>query len=340
MKGVIAMRTLAVVLALATSPLLFAQEDPKIQDAIRSLGADSFEDRERATADLKKIGAPALDALKKAAAESQDPEVQARDKKLIQEIEKPAPQKRPAGRQPGLFGSRVSIRRSGDTTVYQLQPAEGDAIEFHRGPDAKVKLVYPDGKGGKAEAEAESIEKFVETHKELADKYGVTKDGIDYGGSRMSFTAQLAFPAIPRILEIPAVPMPPELPEFKDLFTQSEELRQAFEELRKQSLAPQMWRGFGSSVIRGAELRPVPDVLRAHLSIPEGQGVVVESVYEGSTAATAGLKKHDILLEIDGRKISQPGDVRALLKRDSKVRALRSGKEIDLQPAPPPKKDY
>lgn len=336
------MRTLVVFAVLASAAALFAQDEKQIQDAIKGLGADSFEDREKATADLRKFGAPALEALKKAAEESGDPEVRARAKRLVEEIAKPPPRKQAPGRTTVLPGSRLSIRKTDDATVYALQPADGDAIEFHRGPDKRVKLVYPDGKGGKAEASAESIDKFVEERKELAEKYGITKDGIDYGGTKMSFKGVQVLGELPQFGG-PAFP-PQAFKELDDLFAESEELRKAFEDLRR---AEQRWPAerwgpgfFGRDVIRGVQLTPVPDVLRTQLSIPEGQGVVVEAVREGSTGAAAGLKKHDVLLEIDGKKVASPADVRTLLKRDSKVKALRGGKEQILEPAPAPKKEY
>ncbi len=336
------MRCVVVLAALALAAALFAQDEKQIQDAIKGLGSESFEDREKATADLKKIGAPALEALKKAAEQNDDPEVRARAKRLVEDITKPAPRQSGPGRLPQTTkGSQVVIRQNKDDTVYTLRPPDGDAIEFHRGTEGKVKLVYPDGKGGKAEAEAESIEKFVGDNKELAAKYGITKDGIDYGGAKMSFKSPLT--DIPGIwpLDVP-VPMPP-MRELDDLFKESEELRKAFEDLRRWREVPRDRWGFGVfglEVVQGAHLGPVPDVLRSQLSIPEGQGVVVESVAPNSTAAAAGLKRYDVILEIDGKKVASPADLRTLLKRDSKARVIRSGKEQDLQPAPAPKKEY
>lgn len=336
------MKTLAVIVTLSAAGLLFAQDEKQIQDAIRGLGAESFEEREKATVDLKKIGPPALEALKKAADQSDDPEVRIRAKRLIEAITKPAPRKAVPGKKPGP-GSIVSIRQTKEGTVYTLQPPDGDAIEFQRGTEGKTKLVYPDGKGGKAEAESESVEKFLADHKDLAEKYGITKDGIEYGGSKLLFSSP--WPQIPGLapLELP-VPLPPFQPlELDDLFKQSEELRKAFEDLRRWRAVPldrPMWGAFGVDTIRGAQFGPVPEVLRTQLSIPEGQGVVVESVREGSTAAAAGLMRHDVILEIDGKKVTGLADVRTHLNRDSTVKALRAGKEQVLQPPPPRKKEF
>ena len=336
------MRTLVVIAVLASAASLFAQDEKRIQDAIKGLGADSFEEREKATADLKKIGAPALDALKKAAEDNGDPEVRVRAKRLVEEIAKPAApprQSRTPGQGPTLLGSRVSIRQTKDGTIYSINPTDGDAIEFHRLGESKVKLVYPGAKDSKAEVEADSIDKFVADNKELAAKYGISKDGIDYGGTKLSFNGLQEIPGFPRLGQ--PVPMPPQFDKsVEDLFKANEELQELFKRWRETDRTPQWWGPtdvFGRQVIRGAQLAPVPDVLRSQLSIPEGQGVVVESVREGSTGAAAGLQKHDVILEIDGQKVTSPADVKSLLKRDSKVKGLRGGKEVTLQPA---KKDY
>lgn len=324
---------------LASGVAALAQQDEKqIQEAIQGLGSESFEEREKATGDLKKVGAPALPALKKAAADHQDPEVRARARRLVEELEKPPPKKDAPRRAAAAPSARVIIREGKGESVYSVNPGDGDPIEFRRGPDERVKLVYPDGQGGKAQAEAPSLEKFLADHKELAAKYGITKEGIDYAGTRLSFSSPL-----PMIMELQGieVPEPPGLP--RDPFGQDEEFRRAFEDLRRAldnvpGRGPFAW-GFDFPV-SGASLGSVPGVLRSQLSIPEGQGVVIEAVREGSTAVATGLKRHDVLLEIDGKKVTGPADVRALLKRGATLRILRAGKEETLKSAPPPKKEY
>jgi membrane-associated protease RseP (regulator of RpoE activity) len=340
------MKTLAILaMVLGTSVAVFEmqpQDEAKIREAIRGLGSENFEEREKAATELRKAGAPALEALKKAADESDDPEVRARAKRLVQEIEKPAKAK---SRAPGLRlgNSRLSIRQTNGDTLYTIQPEEGEAIEFQRSTNGAVKLTYPDGKGGKAEASAESLEKFLTEHKDLAEKYGISKGGIDFGGTRLSFSARRALPAVPRldVPEIPGIPGMPDLEEFKTL---REDLRRAFEELnRSQAFLPELWERnlFGVEAAgRGVQLTPVPGVLRSQLSIPEGQGLVVESVREGSAADAVGLKRHDVILEIDGAKVSGPGDVRTRLKRESSVKVLRGGKEQTLKPEPGRKKEF
>lgn len=58
----------------------------RIATLIRQLGHDQFAKREAATKELDAIGEPALDALRKAAAADDDPEIQRRAEQLIRAI--------------------------------------------------------------------------------------------------------------------------------------------------------------------------------------------------------------------------------------------------------------
>jgi beta-lactamase regulating signal transducer with metallopeptidase domain len=60
----------------------------------------------------------------------------------------------------------------------------------------------------------------------------------------------------------------------------------------------------------GAE-RP-SQALADQLDLPKGQGLVIDNVQAGSPAAKAGLKPHDVLLEVAGKPV--PSDVQALVK--------------------------
>jgi membrane-associated protease RseP (regulator of RpoE activity) len=65
----------------------------------------------------------------------------------------------------------------------------------------------------------------------------------------------------------------------------------------------------------GAELRKPSATLEDQLDLPKGQGLVLEEVGANSAAAKAGLKKHDILLELGGKPVSsKEADFAELLK--------------------------
>jgi membrane-associated protease RseP (regulator of RpoE activity) len=75
----------------------------------------------------------------------------------------------------------------------------------------------------------------------------------------------------------------------------------------------------------GLQGRPLDsEVLRTHLQLAEGVGVVVENVAAGSPAEKAGLRKHDVLLDVNGEQIS---DFTVL----QNAVANSAGKPIDLK---------
>jgi serine protease Do len=68
----------------------------------------------------------------------------------------------------------------------------------------------------------------------------------------------------------------------------------------------------------GIELAPAPD----------GAGVQITGVKPGSPAADRGLKAGDVILEVAGREVNEPGDVKDALADGAKKRVLmlvRSG---------------
>ena len=69
----------------------------------------------------------------------------------------------------------------------------------------------------------------------------------------------------------------------------------------------------------GVAVGPIPENLMAHVSLPGGAGVLVEQVIPDSPAANAGLRRHDILTELDGNPLT---DARTLV---DEVRAPRDG---------------
>ncbi|HKA89144.1 MAG TPA: PDZ domain-containing protein [Haliangiales bacterium] len=70
--------------------------------------------------------------------------------------------------------------------------------------------------------------------------------------------------------------------------------------------------GAGSRL--GIQVQSMPAQLRAYFGAPGG--VLVASVEEGSPAEKAGLKAGDVVIEVDGARTDEPGDViRAVSKK-------------------------
>ena len=58
----------------------------------------------------------------------------------------------------------------------------------------------------------------------------------------------------------------------------------------------------------------VPRVLRAHLDLPDDQGVLVQRVVEDGAAEKAGIEQHDVLVSVDGVPLRDPGELARLVR--------------------------
>jgi len=86
-----------------------------------------------------------------------------------------------------------------------------------------------------------------------------------------------------------------------------------------------------------------PAVLREQFRLERGAGLVVESVAPGSIAERAGLKRHDVIVAVDGQLLLLPEQFVTLLEASGddaplECRVLRGGVEtmISLRHAPAP----
>ncbi|NLY01392.1 MAG: PDZ domain-containing protein [Rhodopirellula sp.] len=59
----------------------------------------------------------------------------------------------------------------------------------------------------------------------------------------------------------------------------------------------------------GVQCRPVDESLRAHLDIPDAQGLLVGDVAPASPAAAAGIERYDVILSADSARLRIPGDL-------------------------------
>ncbi len=75
----------------------------------------------------------------------------------------------------------------------------------------------------------------------------------------------------------------------------------------------------------GVELVNLNEPLRAHFGVPEGSGVLVSNVVEGSPAARAGIQVGDILTRFDGE------DATSSRKLTSMVRKAEAGDPVNLE---------
>jgi len=93
---------------------------------------------------------------------------------------------------------------------------------------------------------------------------------------------------------------------------------------------------YGSNRL-GISLDSVGEALASHLVLPKGQGLLVRAVPKDSPAEKAGVKPHDVLLEINGKKV--PDKVESLAKALDGIKAdtavevvlLREGKKTTVK---------
>ena len=82
---------------------------------------------------------------------------------------------------------------------------------------------------------------------------------------------------------------------------------------------------------------PLPDLMRAQLSIPKDEGILVQEV-EPSTPADGKLMKHDVLLQADGKPLKSVADLVAAVDgvKGGKLAldVLRGGKPMKIELAP------
>ena len=76
------------------------------------------------------------------------------------------------------------------------------------------------------------------------------------------------------------------------------------------------------------------DAMRAQLGLAEGKGMVVSEIEKGSPAEKAGLKKYDIVLQLDGKPIDSPEtlqrQVQAARDHQATLELLRAGKPVTI----------
>ncbi len=88
----------------------------------------------------------------------------------------------------------------------------------------------------------------------------------------------------------------------------------------------------------GVQVEPVPEAVVDYLELEDGVGLHVVDVVAGSTAETLGIRRNDLLVEVNGRTIRGIADVQAALGKESAkntakethVTVLRKGVKLEL----------
>jgi serine protease Do len=85
----------------------------------------------------------------------------------------------------------------------------------------------------------------------------------------------------------------------------------------------------------GVQIGPVDATMAKALNLPQLGGVLVQSVLPKGAAAVAGLKQSDVILEVDGEKVSTTNHLQSIVARkragdNVKLNVFRDGKRLDL----------
>jgi len=88
----------------------------------------------------------------------------------------------------------------------------------------------------------------------------------------------------------------------------------------------------------GVTLSETDDTLRAHLRLAAGEGLVVTEVIDDSAAAQAGVQQHDVLIVLDGKRLTTVDAANAQIQeikdKSVELRLLRGAKDVTIQIAP------
>ena len=275
----------------------------RIKQLVEQLGDEDFEKREQAMEELVRIGRPALKALKKAAT-SDDPEVAWRAREALKRILK---KRQPSMPEKGPLDRILP-------PLPKLPPLQDDEFdrwlrqfweEMER--DFKKQLEQFDRHLKELE---EARKRFEKRMRDLMKR--VPKKAPDKGVERKRGEHTV-------VIIGPDGKMRIRRYVWRD--------GRLVEKVEKEVPAP--------VAVLGADLVPVPQFLRYHLRLKEGQGVMVENLEEDSPLKKAGLQRGDIILAVDGKPVGSQEDFsRAIEEKESvKLTVLQAGRteEIELK---------
>lgn len=75
----------------------------------------------------------------------------------------------------------------------------------------------------------------------------------------------------------------------------------------------------------GVSIQNIDDKLAKGLKLPSRQGVLVQDLVENGSAATAGIKVDDVILEVDGQKVNASNQLQSLIAQK------RAGQNVKLK---------
>ena len=328
----------------AMSAPSFAQQPQSTEktpgELVEQLGADEFTARRDAEIELEKLGTKGVDALKKAAKDHDDPEVQWRAKRLLERVQNDsatAKEKTDDWTLPPLWKPRDLSSMFG--SVF-------DRLEDDFGFDVPRRSFFNDSFFGDLREQMKSLEERLRDAGDTGAGINGKSQGLQMrvgpDGVRVEVREEdESGESTVRTYEAP------------DLDT----FRDKYPEVAKQYLGRDgeafTWRldpkeffsglpilGFPADATAdqgralGVSVRSIGSDLRAFLGIDDARGLLVEEVMPDSLASKLKIEPRDVILDVEGKAVGSVRDVRRALKAaDSSVEVCvnRKGSELTLK---------
>lgn len=303
---------LVAAVALASPAPALAQDRPatkadKVDELLRQLGAEGYDEREAATQALIKAGPRVSARVRKVYQETKDPEVKARARFILEKVGAPNPEKKEP--------QRTRPRRPNAPKAAPNPFGRGGQNPFGQGGMPDMEKLFKDfGMGGDVNKLFAELFKEFDFNKIFEEEFKRLQEGQP-GQPRQRqrvFRFQGGPNGLKRVDPKPAAPAAP-----------ADKNRSAM----------------------GLVVEDMSPTLRAQLSLPKEGGLVIAQIIEGSFAESSPLKSHDILLKVNGKTIKElPELVAALKKGPAKVEVLRAGARktitVPKLPAKTKRKDF
>lgn len=231
--------------------------------------------------------------------------------------------------------SVASLQQERDTHGYSLKVS----------PDGRVEMTVfdkdADGKTNERTYRAESMEQLVKEHPDLAKQYHLDRlaspRGSDSPGNDAAEDWKLRFgerwfwdKGDGEEFESWLKDAPKSL-QSDELARWMAEQRELFERFRRLQPAPD-----GDGPKLGVLIAPLGDTQAKKLGLEKSRGVVIAAVQKGSVADQAGLKRDDVVLQINGRSVTDPKFFREEVLKSSSgfdLLVFRDGKRETIKVA-------
>jgi hypothetical protein len=327
-----------------------------VKKLIEQLGDNAYAKREAAAAELKEIGKPALAALKQAISRNEDPEVVARAQALVKRIEiRPIP-----GIDPnfngGVHTTRMQMSVMNGKRVIDVSE-NGRDIKIEEGNDGIAMSVtgLVEGQRVTEEFTAKDPAQLKADNPPAGELYERWMNSVGHGilmrgpirvagGGAVQFNLQ---PPVPDEIELLRAGLEKQMRDAKLKAADRDVINKGIEQLADARNAgpvgmekyteqcDEFRKTLAKYKLDAGELLPPPAKSRLGISVATENGhVLVQSVSDKSRAQRLGVQAGDEIRKVDGKAISDVGELRkaTIAKEKGMIMEItRDGKELKLE---------